>query len=319
MSRLTLLDLAKRNGNSAQVGLIESLLKVNALAERMPFFNIQGMSYQYGQRSGLPNVERRGFNDGIDDSKSTIVQKVSEAKIIGGRSVVDKLLAEADPRGVNAYRAEEDSGFGSAMFNQFATDVYYGNSTTDAKQFDGISKILSALSQETVINAGGTGGGSVYSSIYAISFNDVMNNQGRIRAASGFLGNGKNITPIDMGLEYALDKDSKKYLAYHTEFEFQPGFAVYDDRSVGRIANIDASNKPSITHLNQLYTAMYPFFPSALFCSKAVFNYIQELKGTTFTTIDPLTQKEIFVRAQTFDGVPIFIDESISDTEAEVS
>lgn len=314
MSKLTLLDLAKRSGNDATVGVVESMTQSNALLALLPFRPITGIAYKYSRRIGLPTVAFKGFNQGVAASKSVIEQITVEAKIIKGRSTVDKLLAEADLRGINAFRAEEDAGFIAAMGNLFNLKAWYGNATTTSVEFDGIIKILPTLGG-TCIGAGGTSG----QSIYAVAFQDAADAQGRRKGVEGILANGKNITPLDMGLQYIADADAADYLAYVTEFEFQPGFVVYDVLSVGRMANVTAAAKPTVSLFNQIITAMLPYKPSAFFCSKAVFNYVQELKGTSFTTVPGFSDSptNIFTRALAFDGVPILVDENIT-TETTV-
>lgn len=312
MAKLTLLDIAKRSGNDPQVGIVESMVQTNALLNNMPFKEINGISYKFARRKGLPTVGFRGYNQGIDASKSIVEQILIEAKNIGGRSQVDKLLAEADPRGVTVVRSEEDAGFVAAMGNLFNSKAYYGNSKTTLNEFDGVATILSSISG-TAIGAGGSTG----SSIYAFAFGDANSPQGRMKGVEGVLGNAKNITALDMGLQYALDADSKQFLAYTTEFEFAPGLAVYDTRSIGRLANIDSTHKPTITLLNQLMTAMYPFVPSVFTCSKVTFNYIQELKGTSIADVTVGTN--LYTRVLSFNGVPILIDENIKDDETAIS
>lgn len=310
--KLTLLDLAKRSGNDPQVGVVESMIQSNALLQTLPFRSINGIAFNYAQRKGLPTVSFRGYNQGVSASKSVIQQILIETKNIGGRSQVDKLLAEADPRGVSAVRAEEDAGFVAAMGNMYNLKAYYGAPVTNKLEFEGVNTTLNALGG-TAIGAGGSTG----SSIYAFAFADAVSPQGRMRGVEGILGNGKNISMVDMGLYYATDLDSNNYLAYTTEFEFAPGFAVYDTRSIGRIANIDATHKPTVSLFNQLITAMFPFVPSIFTCSKTTFNYVQDLKGTTIQNVTVGTN--LFERVTTFNGIPILIDENITNTEAAIS
>ncbi len=310
--KLTLLDIAKRTGNDPQVGIVESMIQSNALLQVLPFRSINGISYRYAQRKGLPTVSFRGFNQGVTASKSVVQQITIETKNIGGRSQIDKLLAEADPQGVQHARAEEDMSFLAAMGNLYNSKAFYGNATTSPLEFNGIASMLNALGG-TAIGAGGSTG----SSIYAVAFNDAVSPQGRMRGVEGILGNGKNISMVDMGLYYAVDADSNSYLAYTTEFEFAPGLAVYDTRSIARLANIDSTHKPSVTLLNQIITAMFPFVPSMFFCSKQTYNWVQDLKGTTINNVT--VGNNLFERVTQFNGIPILIDENISDSETAIS
>ena len=64
---------------------------------------------------------------------------------------------------------------------------------------------------------------------------------------------------------------------------------------------------------------MMPYQCDLITCSKTVYNYVQALKGTTGFDQNPQTGLEIFKRARFFDGIPILVDESITQTEAVVS
>ena len=71
--KLRLIDLAKRTGNDATVGIVESVTTNNAILYNLPFRSITGISFKFGRRVGLPTVGFRGFNEGLDSSKSKIL------------------------------------------------------------------------------------------------------------------------------------------------------------------------------------------------------------------------------------------------------
>lgn len=314
-NKLTLLDLALRAQGLSQgrIGIIESLVQTNPLLGVMPFTPIAGSILPYTRRVGLPTVGWRGFNQGVTKSKSKLIPVSIECKYLSGRSVVDRRIAMRDPRGVNVHRSEEDAGFASAISNTFNGAVYYGNKSSNPNEIDGVSTILDTIAGSCI---NGTGSGTVRS-IYAFAFGDVNTAQGRIKGVEGLLANGMLPNAFDMGLHYENDLDGNPYPAFFTEFEFEPGLAVYDTRAVGRIANLTSSAKPTIPLFNQLFTAMYPFKPDLITCDKTTYNWIQDLKGSTFTTVQ-VGETELFKRVLTFDGVRIEIDENIT-TESVVS
>ena len=311
MARLTLLDIAKRAGNDQAVGIVESMSQANALLERLPFRPINGSSFRFGRRTALPTVNVRGYNQGVAASKSTVIQVMVECMNIAGMSEVDMLLADDDPRGVKAVRAEEDASFLAATGNKFNYLAYYGNSATNANERDGVANILNALSLANVAGAGGSGG----SSIYFFALNDATGPQGRRKGMQGVLANGQLPSGMDMGLQYVLDADNNKYPAYVTDFIFRPGLAIYDTLSVGRLANIGASNKPTVALISSVIQGMFPFRPSFMTCSKVVYGYILELVASTQPRVawNPATGD------LTVDAVPVYIDENIGASETTVS
>lgn len=312
MSRLTLLDIAQRSGNDATVGIVESMSQANALLERLPFRPIKGASFKFGRRTALPTVNVRGYNQGVDQSKSTVIDVTVECMNLAGRSEVDKLLVEDDPRGMAVARSEEDMSFMAAAGNKFNYLAYYGNAATNANERNGIAQVLNATSLANVIDAGGSSTGS---SIYFFALNDATGPQGRRKAMQGVLANGQLPEGLDMGLQYVTDADSKKYLAYVTDFIFRPGLAIYDSLSVGRLCNIDASNKPSVAEISNTIDGMFPFKPDFMTCSKTTYGYIKELLAYTEPRVifDPVSG------LLTVDAVPVLIDENISNAEANVA
>jgi len=316
MAKLTLLDLAKRTKNDTTVGIVDATTQNNALLSLLPFRGINGASFKYARRSSLPTVSFKGINQGIDNSKSIIEQILVEAKNVGGRSEVDKLLAESDPRGINALRAEEDSGFGAAMGNIFNLKAFYGDSVgSTGLEFDGVATMYNTLSN-TVVAAGGDSA-NVATSVYILAFKDANSQIGRLRGIEGILGNNKNMTAIDMGLQYATDADSKKFLAYTTEFEFSPGLAVYDERSVGRLCNVDSGSLPTIALINQVIANMRPYTPSVILVNKLSWLALQAVKATTMQSFNE--DRDLFRSVLMFNGIPIFIDDNITQTEAVVA
>jgi hypothetical protein len=316
-NKLTLLDLAKRKGNDVTIGIIEAMTQSNALLKQIPFRGIIGNTLKYGRRVGLPTVAWKGINQGVDASKSIIEDVVMECKFMGGRSQVGKNLIEQDPRGINAVRMEEDSSFLAAMSNLFNYAMFYGNSVTNKLMPDGIIKLLSSVAAHpTCISATGSAS-NVQTSMYIVSFADAIGVGGISRGVEGLLGNGKLPTGLDMGLQYIDDLDSKQMLGYVTEFDWQPGFAIYDERSVARICNIDSTHKITAPLINQAITAMLPFQPSAIFMNKQCLNYLQELKTSSIHIL--VDDNNPFKRIYAFDGIPVFFDENIVNTEAVVS
>lgn len=315
MAKLTLLDLAKRSGNDASIGIVESMGQLNAFWKMAPTRAISGMMYKHARRKSLPTVSFRGTNQGVVPSKSVIENVVVECKNIFGASEVDKALADGYKDGARAFRAIEDSGFIAAAANTFNSKVYYGNSATTAAEIDGIGTMLSTLGG-TCINATGSSG----SSMYFFSFTDAVGVEGRLPGVEVPLGNGMLPTATDIGVQLVYESLSTtaKYPAYTTIFEFCPGLAVYDTRSIGRLANITANALPTVALINQVITAMAPYNVDLITCNKTVFNYVQTLKGSSAFQQTP-GGDDIFKRATMFNGIPIMIDENIASSETTVS
>jgi len=200
--------------------------------------------------------------------------------------------------------------------------------STGYAEFDGIATLLNALNPvgtgngyDNVVSASGSTS-NAETSMYFWSFKPAMTKQGKLPGAEMPLANGKLPTAFDIGLQMTLDADGNKFAAYTTVFEMQPGLAIYDLRSVGRLCNIDSTHKPTADLINRVITGMFPYYPDLITCSKATYNYLQGIKtvsGANFYIPNELRNKDLFTRASFFDQIPIMIDENITQTEAVVS
>src|SRR5690606_27822130 len=77
-------------------------------------------------RTGLPSVYFRGYNQGVDPSKSRVAQIDEGAALLEGKSAVDREVAKAHGN-VGEYRLTEASAFFEALTQTFATTAFFGN------------------------------------------------------------------------------------------------------------------------------------------------------------------------------------------------
>ena len=323
----TLIDLAKARGNDAQVGIVQALTHDNPILRLAPAKPIAGLMYKYRRDAALPDVAFRGVNQGVAKSARKEEQIVVETKIISGLSTVDKVVANAYPAGPVAYRTEQDEGFVSSMGNKFNYSAYYGSQATNSLEFNGLSNILNVKSGSTngfntCLSAGGSGA-NAQTSIYFWSFKPAnVIGYGNLPGVEIPLGNGMLPEGEDLGTLLVSDQDGLQYPAMVTSYTFQPGLAVYDTRSIGRLCNITSNAPPTATLINSIITQMHPYKPDLMTMSKATFSLMQNLKSTAnsyFYIPNTMGNEDLFQRAQYFSGIPMMIDENILDTEAIVS
>jgi len=323
----TLIDLAKARGNDAQVGIVQALTHDNPILRLAPAKPIAGLMYKYRRDSFLPDVAFRGANQGVASSARKTEQIVVETKIISGLSKVDKVVANAYPAGALAYRVEQDEGFVSSMGNKFNYTAYYGSQATNSLEFNGLANILnvksgSANGFNTCVSAGGSGA-DAQTSIYFWSFKPAnVIGYGNLPGVEMPLGNGMLPEGEDLGTLLVDDADGLQFPAMVTAYTFQPGLAVYDTRSIGRLCNITSSAPPTATLINSIITQMYPYKPDLMTMSKATFSLMQNMKSTAnsyFYIPNMPANQDLFERANFFSGIPFMIDENILDTEAVVS
>lgn len=323
MGKVTLIDLAKRTGNDNTIGIVESMSQANAFWSMVPVRQVNSGMFKYQRRVSLPTVGFRALNGGVTPDKSVIADVVIEMKDMLGISEVDKSIADRYPQGAAAFRAMEDAGFVAAGANAFNSKIYYGDSTVTGAEIDGIGKILNVKGTGTCVSMEGATA-SVQTSMYFWSFSDAVGLTGRLPGVDvPYFGGLPSMTDMGLQMVYQTGSTTAKYPAYTSIFEFKPGFAVYDTKSVGRLCNIQTASTatpPTVAKINEVITAMFPYVPDLITCNRATFNSVQGLKGTSaFQQTSPYESNDIFKRATMFNGIPILIDESITQTEEIVT
>jgi hypothetical protein len=245
----TIADITARmdpNGKIAKIG--EWLSQTN---EWMGFLKFKEGNLPTGERTtvrtGLPTVYYRGYNQGVDPSKSRVAQIDEGAALLEGRSAVDRELAKAHGD-VGEYRLTEASAFFESMTQTHATTSMYGNASASPKEFTGIMPRYNSLSGSTgdqIISGGGAGSDNASILLVVTGPMGVMGiypkgTKAGITHIDVTAGTGTADDGVDVGT-YWSDADGKEFLALVDQFNLYTGLSIKDPRKVVRIANIDRS------------------------------------------------------------------------------
>ncbi|MEA4835179.1 MAG: hypothetical protein VB133_08595 [Anaeromusa sp.] len=282
------------------------------------------------QRTALPTVYKRSLNRGVPDSKSRVKQIVDTCTLFEAHSKVDTKLMKlmADPE---RFRASEDLSFVESFNQSLADNLFYGDSSTDEDTFNGLHVRYNTLTGAKgtvgyqVVSAGGAG--SDNTSAWFAAWGDTT--------VHGIFPKGSQAGLLvePKGEMMVQDEDGNDFFAYVTKFEWNPGLAVRDLRSIARVANIDVSDlfdasttadekkalfekfilaKNRIRNLNGRVTpawyvsdTMYSFFESFLSDKNNVYITRQELMGK---------MPELYLA-----GYPVRKCDAISEAEATIS
>lgn len=235
---LTLADWAKRTDPDGRIPIVAELLsQSNEILEDCVF---KEGNLPTGDRvvirTGLPTVYWRALNQGIPNSKSTTAQVDEACGILEARSEVDKDLAMLNGNTAQ-FRLSEDTAFLEAMNQTQATTLFYGNPSTDPKQFLGLAarySSLSASNAQNIISAGGSS--SDNTSIYLVVWGDNT-------VYCPFpKGSKAGLIHEDLGEQTVYNSDGTRLQAYATRYQWKNGLVVKDWRYVVRICNIDVSD-----------------------------------------------------------------------------
>jgi hypothetical protein len=154
---LTLTEAAKLSNDVLLQGVIETIVKESPILQVLPFIEIVGNGLTYNQENALPDIDFYDVGDTWDESTPTFTQKTANLKIMGGDADVDNFL-KATRSNVQDLEAAIVEIKAKALKNKFEDTFIYGNAISNAKQFDGIRKLIDTTQAgDQLVAAGATG------------------------------------------------------------------------------------------------------------------------------------------------------------------
>jgi hypothetical protein len=216
-----------------------------------------------------------------------------------------------------------------------ATTMFYGNPSTDPKQFLGLAPRYSSLSgsnnTQNVITAGGSDATS-NTSIYLVVWGDNT-------VYCPFpKGSAAGLIHEDLGEQTVYNSDGTRLQAYATRYQWKNGLVVKDWRYVVRICNIDTDDliAQATTQAPGAATAIIKLMSRALYripnmgMGRAAFYMNRTVhSGLAIAALDKsqyvlkvnegLSQFGMPYSWLSFQGVPLRRVDAIVNTEAVVS
>jgi len=337
-NNLSLAEWAKRTDPEGRIPVIAELLsQTNEVLEDCVF---KEGNLPTGERvvirTGLPTVYWRALNQGIPNSKSTTAQVDEACGILEARSEVDKDLAMLNGNTAQ-FRLSEDVAFLEAMNKTMATTLFYGNPSTDPKQFLGLAPRYSALSgsnnSQNVLNALGT---STYSATANTSIYLVVWGDNTVYCPFP-KGSQAGLMHEDLGEQTVYD-GSNRMQAYATRYQWKNGLVVKDWRYVVRICNInttsllaqnDGQSASAATAIIKLMSRALYRVPNMAMGRAAFYMNRTVHSGLAIAALDKsqyvlkvnegLSQFGTPYSWLTFQGVPLRCVDAIVNTEDQVS
>lgn len=325
---LTLADWAKRLDPDGKVPVIVELLsQTNEI--------LMDMLWKEGNlatgnrttvRTGLPTVYWRLLNQGVQPSKSTTAQIDESVGFLEAWSEVDKELAELE-NNVNDFRLSEATAFLEAMSQEMASTLFYGNSSLDPEEFNGLSVRYADLSAQNARNIVDAGGQSTdNSSIWLIVWGE--------NGVFGIFPKGSKagVDHEDLGLvtvETTAGIAGSRMRAYQDRFTFKAGVALKDWRQAVRICNIDISNlvaESSAANLTKLLSKAVHRIQNlkagkaAIYCNRTIIEYLDIQRQNIVNTGGGITYQNVDGEViPYFRGIPIRLCDALLETESRVT
>lgn len=314
MAKLTLLDVAKLNGNDTVVGLIEENLTYVPELQYFPVRQISGTSYKTVTRTGFPSVAFRSANQGVTPSKSTFAQKLIECYILSARVEVDKAVLQAQASEAASLEMLEADGVMKQAMIEIASQIWYGV-TVDTKGFPGI-KAATPFSGATTYNSGGSNA-TKQSSLYAVKFGT--------KDVTLITGNNSTFTLGEFRDETIEDADGAKLPGRVADLTAWVGLQVGNVNCVGRICNIgddgetgDKLTDAKIVELLKLFPVGYT--PDMMFTNRRSLGQLQASRTVVINSgpaakASPTLEAVAPIPTSAFN-IPIAVSDAILATDA---
>jgi hypothetical protein len=139
---------------------VETIVKESPILQVMPFVEIVGNGLTYNQEKTLPDIDFYDVGDTWTESTPTFEQKAANLKIMGGDADVDNFL-KATRSNIQDLEASVVEMKAKALRNKFEDTFIYGDSVSNAKQFDGLRKLINTGTSSSQVIATGASGATL--------------------------------------------------------------------------------------------------------------------------------------------------------------
>jgi len=262
-----------------------------------------GKDHKYVKKTAAPVVGFIGNGVGRDFSKLTSIPVTDVLQAIDGSVMMPKVAADASDSREEVVATEIMEHLKAAMF-EFEKQIFNGTNNS-ATGFNGFADTVNTLADAQFIAGGGTGGGSVYSSVYMVRVN----------------GSNNGIAPIvnneiEVGTTLTINGDpgdGKNQPMYYTPIMGYTGLQLGNNYSIVRIGNLDASNGLTDDLLSQALER-FPAGqqPTHIFCKRSQRGLLQRSRTTYSPTGAPAPVPS------DYEGLPIITTDAIGQVEAEI-
>lgn len=146
-------EAEKLSTNQLVQGVIEEIIERDDLLTILPFVGVNGKAYVYNREKTLGDADFLDPNEEIKESASTFEEVTARLRILAGDVDVDKFL-DGTQSDSNAQKAIQLAQKAKGVARKFHRTLAQGDATSNAKEFDGIDKLVS---DEQTITAGPNG------------------------------------------------------------------------------------------------------------------------------------------------------------------
>lgn len=136
-------DAERLSNNQLVSGVIEEIIKRDAIYALLPFVGTNHKAYVYNREGTIPTVSFYDVNSAINEGAPTNTQVTVTLKILAHNVDIDKFLA-GTMNDTNNQVAEALAGAAKAVDQKFRDTLVNGDVTGDPLSFDGMTKLVDA-------------------------------------------------------------------------------------------------------------------------------------------------------------------------------
>ena len=138
---------------SLERGVIEEILTKDDMFALMPFMGVSGKAYVYDRENSMSGADFLGPNETVNESAADVTEVTAHLKILIGDVDVDKFL-DTTMNDTFDQTAVQIAAKAKGVRRLFQQCVISGDTTANAKQFDGLKRLCVP---NQVITAGANG------------------------------------------------------------------------------------------------------------------------------------------------------------------
>jgi hypothetical protein len=154
---LTLVEASKLSNDILLQGVVETIVKDSPVLRALPFVEIVGNGLTYNRENNLSTIEFYDVGENWSESTPTFDQRTANLKIMGGDADVDNFL-KSTRSNIQDLEGAVIELKAKALKNKFEETFIYGDATVNAKQFDGLKKLIDTATASLHVVAAGSGG-----------------------------------------------------------------------------------------------------------------------------------------------------------------
>jgi hypothetical protein len=149
-------EAEKLSNNDLQAGIIEELIDKDQMFAMVPFTQTNGKAYVYNRENTISEAVFINPNEAVTEEASDFTEVTTNLRVLIGDVDVDKFL-DSTLDDTNPQKAIQVAQKVKGIGRKYARTIVNGDNGTNAKEFDGMKKLVTATGNTMAINGASAG------------------------------------------------------------------------------------------------------------------------------------------------------------------